>query len=61
MEQSATHTTNARGVAYAAVAYAIWGLFPLYWRPLLACVPTAPEHVGRIAPPEPGLSPDSPD
>jgi len=27
----------------------------------LACVPTAPEHVGRIAPPEPGLSPDSPD
>jgi len=40
MEQSATHTTNARGVAYAAIAYVIWGLFPLFWRPLHAIAAT---------------------
>ncbi len=40
MEQPAAHTTDARGVAYAAVAYAIWGLFPLYWRPLHAIAAT---------------------
>jgi chloramphenicol-sensitive protein RarD len=33
-------TTDARGFAYAAVAYIIWGLFPLYWRPLHAIAAT---------------------
>jgi chloramphenicol-sensitive protein RarD len=36
MDHSARHTTDARGVANAAIAYVIWGLFPLFWRPLHA-------------------------
>jgi len=40
MDHSARHTTDARGVAYAAVAYVIWGLFPLFWRPLHAIAAT---------------------
>ena len=30
----ATDRSNTRGLAYGAAAYALWGLFPLYW-PLL--------------------------
>ena len=33
-------TTDARGFAYAAVAYVFWGLFPLFWRPLHAIAAT---------------------
>jgi chloramphenicol-sensitive protein RarD len=40
MDHSARHTTDARGVANAAIAYVIWGLFPLFWRPLHAIAAT---------------------
>ena len=40
MESPNTRPADARGITYAAVAYAIWGLFPLFWRPLHAIAAT---------------------
>ena len=40
MESPNTRPTDARGIAYAAVAYVMWGLFPLFWRPLHAIAAT---------------------
>jgi len=40
MESPNTRPAAARGIAYAAVAYAMWGLFPLFWRPLHAIAAT---------------------
>lgn len=39
--------TSRRGVSYAAVAYVIWGLFPLYWH-ALAHVPPLEVLMHRI-------------
>ncbi len=33
-------TADTRGVAYATIAYVIWGLFPLFWRLLQAIAAT---------------------
>ena len=36
MQSPVTRPTEARGIANATIAYVIWGLFPLFWRPLHA-------------------------
>jgi len=40
MESPNTRPADAPGIAYAAVAYVMWGLFPLFWRPLHAIAAT---------------------
>ena len=40
MQSPATRPTEARGIANATIAYVIWGLFPLFWRPLHAIAAT---------------------
>ena len=40
MESPNTRPADARGIAYAAIAYVMWGLFPLFWRPLHAIAAT---------------------
>ena len=40
MDSPNTRPADARGITYAAVAYVMWGLFPLFWRPLHAIAAT---------------------
>jgi len=40
MHSPVTRPTEARGIANATIAYVIWGLFPLFWRPLHAIAAT---------------------